>query len=114
MVLAKFRDYYNPRRKPVFESYKFWQRQQAVGKPFDKWLTESRIIPSNCEFGTSTDRQLRDKILFGTNDDTARQRTLEENNLASAKAINICQSMETTKAQLRVMTTHSETDNHTQ
>ena len=24
VVLAKFRDYCNPRRKPAFESYKFW------------------------------------------------------------------------------------------
>ena len=64
-------NYYNPRRKPAFESYKFWQRQQAEGEPFDKWLTELRIISSNCEFGTSTDRLIRDKILFGTNDDAA-------------------------------------------
>ena len=110
VVLAKFRDYYNPRRKPAFESYKFWQRQQAEGEPFDKWLTELRIIASNCEFGTSTDRQLRDKILFGTNDDTARQRMLEEDNLTLAKAINICHSMEAAKTQLRVMTTRSKTD----
>ena len=72
-VLAKFRGYSNRRRKPAFESYKFWQRQQAEGEPFDKGLTELRIIASNCEFGTSTDRQLRAKILFSTNDDTARQ-----------------------------------------
>ena len=109
MVPAKFRDYCNPRRKPAFESYKFWQRQQAEGEPFDKWLTELRTIASNCEFGTSTDRQLRDKILFGTNDDTTRQRMLEDN-LTLAKAINICHSMEATKAQLRLMTTRSETD----
>ena len=50
----------------------FWQRQQAEGQPFDNWLTESRIIASNCEFGTSTNRQLRYKILFGTNDDNVR------------------------------------------
>ena len=110
VVLAKFRDYCNPRRKPAFESYKFWQRQQAEGEPFDKWLTELRIIASNCEFGTSMDRQLRDKILFGTNDDTARQRMLEEDNLTLAKAINICHSIEATKAQLCVMTTRSATD----
>ena len=94
VLLAKFRDYCNPRQNPVFESYKFWQCQQAEGEPFDKWLTELRVIAS-----TSTERQLRGKILFGTNDDTARQRMLEENNLTLAKAINICHSMEATKAQ---------------
>ena len=69
------------------------------GEPFDKWLTELRIIASNCEFGTSTYRQLRDKILFGTNDGTASQRMLEDN-LTLAKAISICCLMEATKAQL--------------
>ena len=87
----------------ITESYKFWQRQQAEGEPFDKWLIELRIIASNCEFGTSTDRQLRDKILFGINDDTARQRMLEENNLTLAKTIHICHLMEAMKAQLRVL-----------
>ena len=103
VVLVKFKDYCNPRRKPAFENYKVWQRQQTEGEPFDKWLTELRIIVSNCEFGTSTDTQLRHKILFGTNDDTARQRMLEEDNLTLANAINICDSMEATKAQLCVM-----------
>ena len=88
----------------------FWQRQQAEGEPFDKWLTELRIIASICEFGTSTDRQLRDKILFGTHDDTAKQRMFEEENLTLAKAINICHSMEAAKAQLRVIMARSETD----
>ena len=110
VVLAKFRDYCNPRRKLAFESPPFWQRQQAESETFDKWLTELKITASNCEFVTSTNWQLRDKILLGTNDDAARQRTLEEDNLTLAKAINICHSMETTKAQLRVMTTRSETD----
>ena len=110
VVLAKFGDYYNSRRKPAFESYKFWQRQQAEGEPFDKWLTELRIIASNCEFGTSTDRLIRDKILFGTNDDAARQRMIEEDNPTLATAINICRSIEATKAQLRVMMTCGETD----
>ena len=36
VVLAKFRDYCNLRRKPAFESYKFWQRHQAEGEPFDQ------------------------------------------------------------------------------
>ena len=49
-------------------------------------------------------------ILFGTNDDAARQRMLEEDNPTLATAINICRSMEATKAQLRVMTTRGETD----
>ena len=91
VFLAKFRDYYNPKRKPACESCKFWQRQQAEVEPYDKWLTKLRIIASNCEFGTSTDRLIRDKILFGTNDDAARQRMLEEDNPTLATAINICQ-----------------------
>ena len=40
----------------------------------------------------------------------AWQKMLEEDNLTLYEAINICHSMEATKAQLCVMTTHGETD----
>ena len=66
VVLQRFRTYCNPKKRPAFESFKFWQRQQAEGEPFDKWLMELRVIGRNCEFGDTFNRQLRDKILFGT------------------------------------------------
>ena len=78
IVLDRYKVFCNPRRRPVFDTYKFWQRQQAVGELFDKWLTELRLTANNCDFGAFKDRLLRDKILFGTNDETARQRMLEE------------------------------------
>ena len=102
-VLQRFRTYCNPKKRPAFESYKFWQRQQSEDEPFDKWLMELRIIGRNCEFGTTFDRQLRDKILFGVRDDVARQRMLEEEELTLEKAINICHSLEATKARLHFM-----------
>ena len=37
---------------------------------------------------------LRDKILFGKNDETARQRMLEKEDLTSETAVNICRSVE--------------------
>ena len=99
VVLDRFKTYCNPKRRPAFESYKFWKCQQAIGEPFDKWLTELRILASNCDFGAAADRQLRDKILFGTSDDTARQQMSED------KAMNICRTMEATKAQMQIMPT---------
>ena len=103
IVLNRYKVFCNPRRRPVFDTYKFWQRQQAVGELFDKWLTELRLIANNCDFGAFKDRLLRDKILFGTNDETARQRMLEEEDLTLEKAINICRSIEVTKARMQYM-----------
>ena len=103
VVLQRFRTYCNPKKRPAFESFKFWQRQQAEGEPFDKWLMELRVIDRNCEFGDTFNRQLRDKILFGTRDDVARQRMLEEEDLTLEKAINICHTLESTNAQLHFM-----------
>ena len=103
VVLDRFKTYSNSKRRPAFESYKFWKRQQAIGEPIDKWLTELRILASNCDFGAAADRQLRDKILFGTSDDTAtnvgRRRSILD------KAMNICRTTEATKAQMQVMST---------
>ena len=97
----------NPRRQTVFDSCKFWKRQQAVGKSFDKWLTKLQLIVNNCDFGTFKDRLLRDKFLFG-NYDTARQRMLEEENFTLEKAINICRSIEVTKARMQYMSSEEE------
>jgi len=88
-VLKQFRTYCNPKKRPMFESYKFWQRQQADGEPFDKWLMELRAIGRNCDFSDNCDRQLRDKIFFGIRDDFARQQ-LSEDDLTLEKVINIC------------------------
>ena len=105
VALDCFKTYCIPKGRPAFESYKFWKRQQAIGEPFDKWLTELRILASNCDFGAAADRQLRDKILYVTSNDTARQRMLEEDDLTLDKAMNICRAMEATKAQMQIMST---------
>ena len=111
VVLQLFRTYCNPKKRPAFESFKFWQRQQAEGEPFDKWLMELRVIGRNCEFGDTFNRQLRDKILFGTRDDVARQRMLEEEDLTLEKAINICHTLESTNAQLHFMAEKDKREN---
>ena len=61
----------NPRRRPVSDTYRFWQRQQSVGESFDKWLTKLKLrsTANNCGCSTFNDRLLREKILFGTNSD---------------------------------------------
>ena len=111
VVLQRFRTYCNPKKRPAFESFKFWQRQQAEGEPFDKWLMELRVLGRNCEFGDTFNRQLRDKILFGTRDDVARQRMLEEEDLTLEKAINICHTLESTNAQLHFMAEKDKREN---
>ena len=77
----------------------------TISEPFGKWPTELRILASNCDFGAAADRQLRDKILFGTSDNTVRQRMLEEDDLTLGKAIRM---MEATKAQMQIMSTEAE------
>ena len=46
---------------------------------------------------------MRDKILFRTNDETARQQMLEEEDLTLEKAVNICRSIKVTKARMQYM-----------
>ena len=44
-VITKFRQYCEPKKNILFETYKFWGRDQHEGeRPFDKWVNDLRII----------------------------------------------------------------------
>ena len=39
------------------------------GEPVDRWLKELKTMSAKCEFKETEDLMLRDKIVFGVNDD---------------------------------------------
>ncbi|XP_078495460.1 LOW QUALITY PROTEIN: uncharacterized protein LOC144750542 [Ciona intestinalis] len=119
-VITKFRQYCEPKKNVIFETYKFWQRDQHEGEPFDKWVNDLRIILHGCEYGNHKDRHLRDKIVLDIHDksiDTEGRRSCEieelkvsgvrerllrgaDLTLAKPKALDICHAAETSKAQM--------------
>ena len=110
-VLDHFSTYCKPRKNTVYERYCFWSRGQVEDEAVDKWVKELKTISSNCEF-TEEDNMIRDKIVFGYRDPKVKERMLRESMLTLTKALEICRAAESTKTQIKSMSTdgHSNRD----
>ena len=106
-ILKKFREYCKPRKNTVYERYKFWQRDQMEGEPVDRWLKDLKVMSVKCEFGEQEDLMLRDKLVFGVKDDRVRERLLRESEVELSKAVDICRASESTRLQLKEMSSNA-------
>ncbi|XP_037505880.1 uncharacterized protein LOC119382240 [Rhipicephalus sanguineus] len=64
-VTETLNEYYDPKRNEIAESYKFFSRSQLEGESVRAFLIEIRRIADNCNFGSSLDRMIRDRIVCG-------------------------------------------------
>ena len=102
-VLAKFAQYCQPRKNVPFERYRF-NRQQEPGETYDQYRTELRKLAEGCEFQTiSPDEILRDRLVFGIQDNKVRDRRLRESSLTLLKTDEICHAAESMLAQMKVV-----------
>lgn len=92
VVLEKFRSHCEPQRNVVFERYVFWQRDQRPTETFDSWVTDLRQKVKSCEFNDMEQDILRDKIVFGVNNHSMKERLLREQKLTLDKAMKICRT----------------------
>ena len=109
-VVDKFRHYCKPRKNTVYERHCFWSRNQGNGELIDQWIKDLRIKAKLCEFGDQEDLMIRDKIVFSVNDERVKERLLRESDLSLSKAVDVCRAAETTRAQLKVMTSEAKVD----
>ena len=108
VVLKKFETYCHPRKNTVYERYRFWCRNQKGEESIDKWVKDLRTMSTNCEFGDQENSLIRDKIVFGVQDNRTKERMLREVDLDLKKAMEVCRAAEATKVQMREMTQKQE------
>ena len=77
-LLAKFAQYYQPRRNSYvnipFERYRYNLRTQKPGETYDQYRTALRKLAEGCDFQTITPEEiLRDRLVFGFKDDKVRE-----------------------------------------
>ena len=56
-----------PRNNQIFNTYKFWQRDQQSGELLENWVMDFRQLLDGCE-NTEPDRHLREKVVIGIPD----------------------------------------------
>ena len=107
-VLEKFAAYCEPRKSVPFERYRFNKRAQELGESYEQYRTTLRKLAESCEFREITpDEILRDRLIFGIQDDKVRERLLREPRLTLAKTDEICRAAESMAVQMKMITDES-------
>ncbi|XP_030031283.2 uncharacterized protein K02A2.6 [Manduca sexta] len=100
-VITKFYDYFVPRENLSVNAHMFFMRNQNEGESLDQYLTELRKLAIQCKFGEQQERLIKDKLITGIIDKTAKNRLLREPDLTLQKAIEICKAAELSAERLQ-------------
>ena len=76
---------------------------QNLEEPVDAYTNRLRKAASTCQFGTLTEKLIRDRLVIGLQDHSTKLRLLKEESLDLNKALNICRSSKIASQQLEAM-----------
>ena len=103
-VLDKFDEHYRPYKNITLSTFVFNNIVQKPGQNFDAFVTELKLQADQCDFKTSYERNVKDRIIQGMRDDVLRERLLREPQLTLAKAMEIGKSAELSRMHSLAMT----------
>ena len=66
----------------------FYERKQSSGETIDEWITQLRLIETDCEFHNQ-DEMIRDMIVLNSVNKKVQERLLETDDLDLSKASKI-------------------------
>ncbi|CAL8130302.1 unnamed protein product [Orchesella dallaii] len=71
-VTEQFEKYCNPRKRVLYETYRFGIRKQEAGEGLDTYVTALRKLADNCAF-PDKERSIRDQVVLGLRDSKLRE-----------------------------------------
>ena len=87
-VLHKFSEYCNPRKKIIIPRHNVFTYRQQEGQNFYDFVTELKMLSSECQFRNLQDSLIKDMIVCDAKDNSLRDRPLQEYHLTLFKAIS--------------------------
>ena len=93
-LIEVLRSHYDPEQLEIVERYKFHTRVRRPGEAVLTFLLELRVLSAHCNFGSSLNDMLQERLVCGINNDQMQKRLLSEPKLTLKKATAILQSME--------------------
>ena len=88
-------DHYMPKPSTIVQRFKFNSRSQQSGETIPVFVAELRRLSEDCEFGTTLDERLRDRLVCGVRDDKIQRRLLAEPKLSLKRALELGIAAET-------------------
>ena len=105
VYLTKFKNHITPTVNPIVARYRFYKRDQQVGEPIEKFITDVRLLSQHCDFPVAIQEEMiRDRIVCGIVSEKAREKLLDKGaGLDLTQAISITRNYEITQAHLADM-----------
>ena len=98
-IITKMQEHLRRQRNVIIDRRDFNTRTQQPGETFDEFLCALKETASFCDFCASCmDDRLRDRLVVGVRDDSARRRMLESPELTLQSAADICRACENANA----------------
>ena len=97
-----------PRKNVTIQRKLFYEKKQSTGETIDEWITQLRLIATDCEFHNQ-DEMIRDMIVLNSVNKKVQERLLETDDLDLSKALKIAKIHETNIEQMKLI---SNTDVH--
>ncbi|XP_075530088.1 uncharacterized protein LOC142563419 [Dermacentor variabilis] len=108
-VVGYLEDYYAPEVNEIAASYAFFMRSQQDGEAAQDFIADIRRLAEKCNFGTSLERMLRDRIACGVLDEDVRRHLLTRRKLTLEEAADFAVSAQRAVENARSMSSaHSE------
>jgi len=104
-IIEAFDKYCSPKQNVVFERYKFYNRNQGHGEPFDNFFTDLKKLVKFCEFGSQEVSMIRDRIVLGVWDKSLQEKLLQVGNIDMERAAELCRASEITQEQAKMLQT---------
>ena len=79
--------HHNPPPSEIVQRYKFHTRQRQPGETIAKYVSELRSLAQTCQFGTTLETMIRDRLVCGVNNDHIQRRLLSETELDLKKGL---------------------------
>ena len=78
----------------TYEFFRFFSRQQRETETVSAYIAEVRRLAGTCNFGSISDRLVRDRIVCGIRDKALQKSFLEDSKLTLKKSIDSCKAAE--------------------
>ena len=102
-LVAKLTEHYSPPPPEVIQRFRFNSRSRQPGESVATYMADLRRLAEQCNYGTTLDKMLRDRLVYGINDDRIREKLLEEKDLSYKRALEIAQGVEAANKNLKEM-----------
>ena len=88
------KQHHSPIPSEIVQRYKFHTRSRKTGESVATFVAELRALAEFCNFGTTLEDMLRDRLVCGINDEHTQRRLLSEPTLTFKKALEVAQGLE--------------------